>query len=204
MAALALAALVGAATLVIGILPAQTGQPDGVLHASLTSLRTSVSSPAGGYWIVDAAGAVTSFGGAANYGSAPAHLNQPIVGIVSTSDGLGYWLVAKDGGVFAFGDAAYSGNALGTSSTGSVVGMTSVPGHGTARPAHRARRARRGSREHPDSRASWESKGSQGYPEQPAPPASKGSRGFPDRPAPPASRVTPGHQVPPVPPVSMA
>ncbi len=134
MAAVALAALVGASTLVLGILPGQTGQPDGVLHVSLTSLKTSVSSPAGGYWIVDAAGAVTSFGGAANYGSAPAHLNQPIVGIVSTSDGLGYWLVAKDGGVFAFGDATYSGNALGTSSTGTVVGMTSVPGHGTPGP----------------------------------------------------------------------
>ena len=133
-AAVALAALVGGATLVLGILPGQTAETDGGLRASLTSLRTSVSSPAGGYWIVDAAGAVTSFGGAANYGSAPAHLNQPIVGIVSTSDGLGYWLVAKDGGVFAFGDAAYSGNALGTSSTGSVVGMTSEPGHGTVGP----------------------------------------------------------------------
>lgn len=133
-AALGVAALIGVAALVFATLPGQADQPQSAARISLASLKTSVTSPAGGYWIVDAAGAVTAYGGATDYGSAPAHLNQPIVGIVSTSDGLGYWLVARDGGVFAFGDAAYSGNALGTSSTGSVVGMTSVPGHGTAGP----------------------------------------------------------------------
>jgi len=132
--AVGLAALLGAATLVVGILPGQTGQPQGALHVTLASLRTSVTSPAGGYWVVDSVGKVTAFGGAANYGSAPGHLNQPIVGIVSTGDGLGYWLVARDGGVFAFGDAPYSGNAMSTSSNGSVVGITSVPGHGSTGP----------------------------------------------------------------------
>ena len=132
--AVGLAVLLGAATLVVGILPGQAGQPEGALHVTLASLRTSVTSPAGGYWVVDAVGRVTAFGGAANYGSAPGHLNQPIVGIVSTGDGLGYWLVARDGGVFAFGDAPYSGNAMSTSSNGSVVGITSVPGHGATGP----------------------------------------------------------------------
>ncbi len=132
--AVGLAVLLGAATLVVGSLPGQTAQSQGTPHFSLASLRTSVTSPAGGYWVVDSVGSVTAFGGAANYGSAPGHLNQPIVGIVATGDGLGYWLVARDGGVFAFGDAPYSGNALSTSSNGSVVGITSVPGHGSPGP----------------------------------------------------------------------
>jgi hypothetical protein len=91
----------------------------------LASARTTADSPGGGYWVVDSAGRVTAFGSAINYGSAPAHLNQPIAGIVPTNDGLGYWLVGKDGGVFSFGDAPYEGNALGTASDGTVVGIAS-------------------------------------------------------------------------------
>ena len=132
--AVGLAVLLGAATLVGGVLPGRSARPAGSLHVTLASLRTSVTSPAGGYWVVDGVGTVTAFGGAANYGSAPGHLNQPIVGIVSTGDGLGYWLVARDGGVFAFGDAPYNGNAMSTSSNGSVVGITAVPGHGSTGP----------------------------------------------------------------------
>ena len=102
----------------------------------LASVRTTAASPAGGYWVVDAAGRVHAYGSAVAYGSAPSHLNQPVVGIVLTSDGLGYWLVAKDGGVFAFGDAPYEGNALGTSSSGSVVAIASktAPGSGSVGP----------------------------------------------------------------------
>jgi hypothetical protein len=97
----------------------------------LASAHTREASAAGGYWVVDAAGHVTAFGGAVNYGSAPANLDAPIVGIVPTNDGLGYWLVAKDGGVFAFGDATYLGNTLGTASDGSVVGMAATPSPGS-------------------------------------------------------------------------
>jgi hypothetical protein len=40
-------------------------------------------------------------------------LNQPVVGMATTSDGRGYWMVAADGGIFAFGDAAFYGSAAG-------------------------------------------------------------------------------------------
>jgi hypothetical protein len=104
----------------------------------LASAHSQATSAGGGYWIVDAAGRVTALGGAVNYGSAPANLNGPIVGIVLTQDGRGYWLVGKDGGVFAFGDAQYLGNALNTPSDGSVVGIAptlTASGSGTPGPA---------------------------------------------------------------------
>jgi hypothetical protein len=60
-------------------------------------------------------GGIFSFGDAAFFGSeGGTRLNQPIVGIETTSDGLGYWLVASDGGIFSFGDAAFSGSEGGT------------------------------------------------------------------------------------------
>lgn len=133
--AICMAIILGCAALVVGTGSTQIAHEVPGLHVSLDSLSTHIPSPSGGYWIVDAAGQVTAYGAATNYGSAPTHLNMPVVGIVSTSDGLGYWLVAKDGGVFAFGDAQYGGNAIGTNSNGSVVGISTMPGGGTTGPA---------------------------------------------------------------------
>jgi hypothetical protein len=57
-------------------------------------------------------GGIFSFGDATFYGSTGAlHLNAPIAGMATTSDGGGYWLVASDGGVFNYGDALFSGSA---------------------------------------------------------------------------------------------
>jgi hypothetical protein len=75
--------------------------------------------PNGGYWTVDAAGDVTPYGVAPNFGSpAQSHiaLSQPIVGMATTPDGAGYWLVASDGGLFSYGDATFSGSTAGTGS----------------------------------------------------------------------------------------
>ena len=130
-AAVCLAAAIGGTALVLDAGSPRSGPAAASRHISLDALHTRTTSPTGGYWVVDSAGRVHAYGGAANFGSAPARLNQPIVGVVATSDGLGYWLVAKDGGVFAFGDASYAGNAMGTGSNGSVVGITAVPGHGS-------------------------------------------------------------------------
>ena len=129
--AVCLAAAIGGTALVLDAGSPRSGPAAVSRHISLDALHTRATSPTGGYWVVDSAGRVHAYGGAANFGSAPARLNQPIVGVVATSDGLGYWLVAKDGGVFAFGDASYAGNAMGTGSNGSVVGITAVPGHGS-------------------------------------------------------------------------
>jgi hypothetical protein len=57
---------------------------------------------------------------------APGHLNSPIVGMASTSDGKGYWNVASDGGIFAFGDAGFHGSMGGHALARPVVGMAST------------------------------------------------------------------------------
>ena len=61
---------------------------------------------------------------------APIHLNQPIVGMASTTDGLGYWLVASDGGIFNFGDAGFYGSMGGHPLNQPIVGMASTPDGG--------------------------------------------------------------------------
>ncbi len=57
---------------------------------------------------------------------APGHLNAPIVGMSSTSDGKGYWDVAADGGLFAFGNASFHGSMGGQPLARPVVGMAST------------------------------------------------------------------------------
>lgn len=53
-------------------------------------------------------------------------LNQPIVGMTSTSTGKGYWFVAADGGIFSFGDAKFYGSAAASPSTAPVRGMAAT------------------------------------------------------------------------------
>ncbi len=78
-----------------------------------------------GYWLTDAAGGVSAYGGAVSYGSLAGHaLNAPIAHIVATADGRGYWLVAADGGIFAFGDATFHGSMGGQRLNQPVVGMS--------------------------------------------------------------------------------
>jgi hypothetical protein len=76
----------------------------------------------GGYWLVDAQGAVSVHGSVSYYGSmAGQHLNAPIDHIVATPDGGGYWLVASDGGIFTFGDARFYGSMGGQHLNAPVV-----------------------------------------------------------------------------------
>jgi photosystem II stability/assembly factor-like uncharacterized protein len=81
----------------------------GALAAGVVGMA---STPDGrGYWLVDAAGDVSTHGDAAYDGSlAGRPLNAPVSHIVGTNTGHGYWLVAADGGVFAFGDARFLGS----------------------------------------------------------------------------------------------
>jgi hypothetical protein len=55
-------------------------------------------------------------GGVFAYGDAPfkgsmggEHLNEPMIGIRATQDGMGYWTVATDGGIFSYTDDATTG-----------------------------------------------------------------------------------------------
>jgi len=77
-----------------------------------------------GYLEVASDGGVFNFGNAGFFGSMGGkHLNAPMVGIDSTSDGNGYWEVASDGGVFNFGDAGFFGSMGGKPLVAPVVGI---------------------------------------------------------------------------------
>jgi hypothetical protein len=80
------------------------------------------------YGIVDAAGGVMTFGGAAYSGDTLGYvLAKPVVGSAADPDG-GYWLVASDGGIFAFGGAPFWGSTGGLPLNKPIVGMASTPG----------------------------------------------------------------------------
>ncbi len=113
--------------------------PDNFIHFPLTPGAGSYQAPTSlggpvvgmasvpdgsGYWLVDAQGAVSAHGAAANYGSMGGHLlNALMTHIVATPDGAGYWLVAADGGTFSFGDARFFGSMGGSHLNAPVVDM---------------------------------------------------------------------------------
>jgi SpoIID/LytB domain protein len=85
----------------------------------------------GGYWIAASDGGIFSFGNAQYHGSMGGrHLNEPIVGMASTSDHQGYWLVASDGGIFSFGTAKFHGSMGGRHLNDPIVGMAATPDGG--------------------------------------------------------------------------
>jgi len=79
-----------------------------------------------GYWLTNANGAVSSFGDAGNFGSAPQHLQQPIVGI---ADGPGNGTVtdtAAPSGSFGYDVSSYQcGQSL---PSGQVFGIVQATG----------------------------------------------------------------------------
>ncbi|HEX4433186.1 MAG TPA: hypothetical protein VH012_00055 [Acidimicrobiales bacterium] len=92
---------------------------------------TSGFGPTNSYWVATGTGAVHPFGSAASYGSlAGIPLNQPIVGMASTLNGLGYWLVASDGGIFSYGNAGFLGSRGGQPLNKPIVGMAATPDGG--------------------------------------------------------------------------
>jgi hypothetical protein len=74
---------------------------------------TQTWTPADGYWMLGANGAVYPFGGAVDLGNATAFLGgHQAVDLEPTPDYGGYWIVDDIGRVFAFGDASTKpGNA---------------------------------------------------------------------------------------------
>ncbi len=121
------------------------GGPNGFVHALTSGLSgpgcgvdanqpglgsfVAVAATAGtdgcpGYWMVNSAGQVRSFGGASFFGSLGAPLNAPIIAIAATPDHNGYWLLGADGGVFTFGDARFYGSTGNLRLNAPVIGMT--------------------------------------------------------------------------------
>jgi hypothetical protein len=83
------------------------------------------------YDVANAAGQVSSFGAAYNYGpSSPLTLNRPVVGLATTTDGNGYWEAAADGGVFSFGTAPFRGSMAGQPLVAPVVGIAATEDQG--------------------------------------------------------------------------
>ncbi len=97
-------------------------------------LNVPCNRPAGtpaGYRLTASDGGIFTYGNLPFCGSTGAiRLNQPVVGVVGTSDGGGYWTVARDGGVFAFGDAAFHGSTGAIRLNQPVVGMAATPDGG--------------------------------------------------------------------------
>ena len=88
------------------------------------------------FWLTDSLGRVSTQSG---WGGPPAnfygdmsgqHLNQPVVGMSPTGDGLGYWLVASDGGIFSFGDAQFYGSTGNIHLNQPIVAMATTPDGG--------------------------------------------------------------------------
>jgi hypothetical protein len=97
------------------------------LAASYAGTRGSTD----GYWKASTDGGVSACGGAVEHGSMSGEaLDQPITGIVSTTDGGGYWLVAKDGGIFSFGDAQFYGSMGGKPLNKPVVSIAPTADNG--------------------------------------------------------------------------
>ncbi len=124
-AAVGLAALL-AATALIAL--SSTGS-DG--RAAADSAPAAVPGATNGsYGIIDAAGGVMTFGGAAYDGDTlEVPLAKPIVGGAADPRG-GYWLVASDGGIFSFGNAQFWGSTGGIALNKPVVGMAATPDGG--------------------------------------------------------------------------
>ena len=81
----------------------------------------------GGYWLVQADGAVSAFGDASWFGSVTGRLAEPIVGMARTYDGQGYWLVDADGHVYCLGDARRYGSLPSSAQRAPVTGIAAAP-----------------------------------------------------------------------------
>jgi lysophospholipase L1-like esterase len=118
-AAVGLAAVLAASALVVLA-------PGGPTSLGTTTASAAVPVPGatnGSYAIVDAAGGVMTFGGAAYDGDTlEVPLAKPVVDGVADPLG-GYWLVASDGGVFSFGAAQFWGSTGGLPLNKPIVGM---------------------------------------------------------------------------------
>lgn len=82
-----------------------------------------------GYTLVASDGGVFAFPTPLFHGSTGSlKLNQPVVAMASTPDGLGYWLAAADGGIFNFGNAGFFGSLPGIDvKVSDIVGIASTP-----------------------------------------------------------------------------
>jgi len=97
--------------------------PTSPLPAPVTTIASSGDGQ--GYYLANAAGAISIHGDASFRGAANGlALSGPIVHMQTTADGGGYWMVGSDGGVFNYGDARMEGSLPGLGvQVSNVVGL---------------------------------------------------------------------------------
>lgn len=81
-----------------------------------------------GYYELNTAGRVWSYGNVAHCGSVlPKHMAGAAVGIAATADGGGYWVADSAGQVFAFGDARFYGPRRKIKLRSPIVAISATP-----------------------------------------------------------------------------
>lgn len=95
-----------------------------------------VNNPSGGvqgYWVLDTAGGIFTFGNARFHGSLPQLRAQgvgvgraEIMDIEPTPSGDGYWILDRAGGIFSFGDAQFFGSIPQLRAQGVPIGPADV------------------------------------------------------------------------------
>ncbi|HTV12292.1 MAG TPA: S53 family peptidase [Acidimicrobiales bacterium] len=98
-----------------------------VLKGTPVAIAASDNTGCAGYWVVNSAGAVATFGAAINFGSPPKLKAAKVVGIVATPDYYGYWILASDGKVYPFGDATAFGGPDNLRPVSPFVGIARTP-----------------------------------------------------------------------------
>ncbi len=100
----------GAGVAPLGSLSDIYQKPSGRLVVGIAAARP-VPAPPAGYDVLQQNGAVSSFGGAGNFGGAQdLTLKGPAVDMAVTPDGRGYWIVTSNGSVYPYGDAYFYGS----------------------------------------------------------------------------------------------
>ena len=93
------------------------------LAAGVRAVAITETHSGNGYWILDSAGVVYTFGDAVNHGSmAGVALAAPIISMSALPTGDGYWLLGSDGGVFSF-KAGFYGSTGGMRLDAPVISM---------------------------------------------------------------------------------
>jgi lysophospholipase L1-like esterase len=121
-------AMAGVVGLGMGAAAGGSPPPDPVIPSSETPAATAHAAETdSAYALVDAAGGVSTYGGAGYSGDTLGlTLAKPVVGAAADPTG-GYWLVASDGGVFDFGGAPFFGSAGGIHLNKPIVAMAATP-----------------------------------------------------------------------------
>jgi Pro-kumamolisin, activation domain/IPT/TIG domain len=109
-----------------GLVDVTVANPSGA--TDLTRSGYLYAATTGGYSVLNAAGAIYSFGDAQYRGNLLDHgYPGPAVGLAETANGLGYNILTAGGGIYSFGNASYYGNLIDHGFPGPAVALSYTP-----------------------------------------------------------------------------